>query len=136
MSAALETSWIRCDYECDIYVVLAILSSHGLLLLSNPVLIFQGAFLSGKNVNYRAILETALDIARGMYQLHELDIVHSDLKARNSGQGLSISTPTPTPPHHRLRMFSSRVATVMNAGLRPRSLTLVCHSKWKATRHT
>ena len=40
----------------------------------------QGAFLQGKGVNYRAVLETALDIARGMMQLHALNLVHSDLK--------------------------------------------------------
>ena len=41
----------------------------------------QGAFLQGDGrVNYRAVLETALDIARGMMQLHALDLVHSDLK--------------------------------------------------------
>ena len=41
----------------------------------------QGAFLQGDGrVNDRAVLETALDIARGMMQLHALDLVHSDLK--------------------------------------------------------
>ena len=45
---------------------------------------FQGAFLIGKDANYRAILETALDIAKGMLQLHKLDLVHSDLKVRTS----------------------------------------------------
>jgi hypothetical protein len=40
------------------------------------------ALPSGKGigVNFLAILETALDIARGMMQLHALDLVHSDLK--------------------------------------------------------
>ena len=31
-------------------------------------------------INYAAVLETASDVARGMVQLHALDIVHSDLK--------------------------------------------------------
>ncbi|GAX79558.1 hypothetical protein CEUSTIGMA_g6999.t1 [Chlamydomonas eustigma] len=39
--------------------------------------------LKGLNINYSAVLETAIDIARGMLHLHESDIVHSDLKAQN-----------------------------------------------------
>ena len=34
-------------------------------------------------INYRAVLDTACDVARGMLHLHELNIVHSDLKAGN-----------------------------------------------------
>ena len=65
----------------------------------------QGAFLMGKRVNYRAILETALDIAKGMLQLHQLDLVHSDLKVWNwpgtpSGSLLQ-------DPHHLWNSFSS-----------------------------
>ena len=42
----------------------------------------QGAFTSGGRgeLNYRAVLETALDVAKGMMHLHSLDLVHSDLK--------------------------------------------------------
>lgn len=40
----------------------------------------QGAFLTDEGINYRAVLETLVDIANGMQQLHEMDIVHSDLK--------------------------------------------------------
>ena len=36
--------------------------------------------MTGKGHNYKAMLETLADIANGMQQLHELDIVHSDLK--------------------------------------------------------
>ena len=34
-------------------------------------------------INYRAVLDTACDVARGMLHLHALNIVHSDLKASN-----------------------------------------------------
>ena len=34
-------------------------------------------------INYRAVLDTACDVARGMLHLHELNIIHSDLKAGN-----------------------------------------------------
>ena len=46
-----------------------------------PPVSAQGAYLIGKGINYRAVLETALDIAKGMLHLHMLDLVHSDLKA-------------------------------------------------------
>ncbi|GAX79342.1 hypothetical protein CEUSTIGMA_g6784.t1 [Chlamydomonas eustigma] len=38
---------------------------------------------SWANMNYEAILDTAIDIARGMAHLHQRNIVHSDLKPRN-----------------------------------------------------
>lgn len=34
-------------------------------------------------LNYRAILDTALDIAKAMCHLHAMNVLHSDLKARN-----------------------------------------------------
>jgi serine/threonine protein kinase len=40
----------------------------------------DGAFLLGREVNYLAVLETAADIAKGMIQLHRMNVVHSDLK--------------------------------------------------------
>ncbi|GAX73029.1 hypothetical protein CEUSTIGMA_g481.t1 [Chlamydomonas eustigma] len=43
-----------------------------------------GMFLMGDGqLNYRAMLETAIDVARGMIHLHKLNIVHADIKARN-----------------------------------------------------
>ena len=38
--------------------------------------------LTGR-VNYGAVLATAADIARGMAQLHSMNIVHSDCKTQN-----------------------------------------------------
>lgn len=35
---------------------------------------------SGETVDYEAVLRTAADIAKGMAQLHGMDIVHSDCK--------------------------------------------------------
>ncbi|GAX80144.1 hypothetical protein CEUSTIGMA_g7582.t1 [Chlamydomonas eustigma] len=37
----------------------------------------------GDDVNYPTVLETALDVARGMRHLHSCNILHSDLKALN-----------------------------------------------------
>lgn len=34
-------------------------------------------------LNYRAILDTALDVAKAMCHLHAMNVLHSDLKARN-----------------------------------------------------
>ena len=49
-------------------------------------LLDRGAFRSEDgSLNYPAVLETAADIAKGMAQLHSLNIVHSDLKVRPSG---------------------------------------------------
>ena len=46
-------------------------------------LLDRGAFRSEDgSLNYPAVLETAADIAKGMAQLHSLNIVHSDLKVR------------------------------------------------------
>ncbi|GAX74177.1 hypothetical protein CEUSTIGMA_g1626.t1 [Chlamydomonas eustigma] len=52
----------------------------------------QGAFMSSSNLNYCAILDTALDISKAMCHLHAMNVLHSDLKARNvmlksSGEG-------------------------------------------------
>ena len=33
-------------------------------------------------VNYSAVLDTAIDIAKGMCHLHSLNIIHGDLKVR------------------------------------------------------
>lgn len=51
-------------------------------LLSLPCVgvCMQGAFLVGREVNYPAVCETAADIAKGMLQLHSMNVVHSDLK--------------------------------------------------------
>ncbi|GAX77392.1 hypothetical protein CEUSTIGMA_g4838.t1 [Chlamydomonas eustigma] len=47
-------------------------------------LLNHGVFkLDEEVVNYPAVLETAADIAKGMIQLHSLNVVHSDLKAQN-----------------------------------------------------
>jgi serine/threonine protein kinase len=37
-------------------------------------------FLPGGTLNYKAVLETAADMARGMAHLHSNNILHSDLK--------------------------------------------------------
>jgi len=42
-----------------------------------------GAFLSGSGLNYSAILDSALDIAKAMLHLHCNNVLHADLKARN-----------------------------------------------------
>ena len=34
-------------------------------------------------LNYLAVLEVASDVARGMLHLHDLDIMHCDLKVRD-----------------------------------------------------
>ena len=49
-------------------------------------LLDRGAFRSEDgSLNYPAVLETAADIAKGMAQLHSLNIVHSDLKVSLPG---------------------------------------------------
>ena len=51
-------------------------------------LLDQGAFLRpGGGVNYRAVLETAADIANGMKHLHDLNVLHLDLKVRREQGG-------------------------------------------------
>jgi serine/threonine protein kinase len=39
--------------------------------------------LADAGINYRAILDTALDVAKAMLHLHSLNVLHADLKARN-----------------------------------------------------
>lgn len=51
-----------------------------LLSLPRVGVCMQGAFLVGREVNYPAVCETAADIAKGMLQLHSMNVVHSDLK--------------------------------------------------------
>ena len=53
----------------------------------------QGGFLIGSGINYGAVLETAADIAKGMLQLHALDLVHSDLKVWTMGCGVWVPDP-------------------------------------------
>ncbi|KAL6760519.1 kinase-like domain-containing protein [Haematococcus lacustris] len=43
----------------------------------------QGAFMGPSGLNYRAVLDTALDVAKAMLHLHSLNVLHADLKARN-----------------------------------------------------
>ncbi len=43
----------------------------------------QGAFMSPAGLNYLAILDSAVDIARAMLHLHCNNVLHMDLKARN-----------------------------------------------------
>ena len=38
-------------------------------------------------LNYLAVLEVASDVARGMLHLHDLDILHCDLKVRGLAGG-------------------------------------------------
>ncbi len=40
----------------------------------------QGAFLCNGALNYHAILDTALDVAKAMCHLHAMNVLHSDLK--------------------------------------------------------
>ncbi|GAX78336.1 hypothetical protein CEUSTIGMA_g5778.t1 [Chlamydomonas eustigma] len=46
-------------------------------------LLQNGVFKTRLSVNYRAVLDVALDVARGMAHLHSMGLVHSDLKASN-----------------------------------------------------
>ncbi|KAJ9511825.1 hypothetical protein QJQ45_004378 [Haematococcus lacustris] len=43
----------------------------------------QGAFMGPSGLKYRAVLDTALDVAKAMLHLHSLNVLHADLKARN-----------------------------------------------------
>ncbi|GBF87741.1 hypothetical protein Rsub_00452 [Raphidocelis subcapitata] len=43
----------------------------------------DGAFLMVGGVNFPAVLDTAADVAKAMLHLHSLNVLHSDLKARN-----------------------------------------------------
>jgi serine/threonine protein kinase len=52
-------------------------------------------FPADAGINYRAILDTALDVAKAMLHLHSLNVLHADLKARNimlksGGEGRTI----------------------------------------------
>ena len=40
----------------------------------------QGAFVHTNTLNYHAILDTALDVAKAMCHLHAMNVLHSDLK--------------------------------------------------------
>lgn len=41
------------------------------------------------SLNYKAVLDTAADIARGMMHLHSMSVIHADLKViREDGQSL------------------------------------------------
>ena len=40
----------------------------------------QGCFLSSSTLNFHAILDTSLDIAKAMVHLHAMNVLHSDLK--------------------------------------------------------
>ncbi|KAG1672489.1 hypothetical protein FOA52_002797 [Chlamydomonas sp. UWO 241] len=42
-----------------------------------------GEFRGPQGLKYRAILDTALDVAKAMCHLHAMNVLHSDLKARN-----------------------------------------------------
>ncbi len=46
---------------------------------------------STKKINYHAVLDTAIDMARGMAHMHKHNIVHADVKVRSSMAG---------PPYH------------------------------------
>ena len=48
---------------------------------TNPT--HQGCFLKSNVLNYHAILDTVLDVAKAMCHLHATNVLHSDLKARN-----------------------------------------------------
>ncbi len=56
----------------------------------------QRAFLTvtGK-INYRAVLDTAADVAKGMAQLHSLNIVHADLKVGGHRRALCTTEKCP-----------------------------------------
>lgn len=47
----------------------------------------QGAFLGNGVLNYHAILDTALDVAKAMCHLHAMNVLHSDLKVWTGGGG-------------------------------------------------
>ncbi len=43
----------------------------------------QGAFFCQTGLNYQAILDTALDVAKAMTHLHAMNVLHGDLKVRS-----------------------------------------------------
>ncbi|KAJ9524730.1 hypothetical protein QJQ45_024366 [Haematococcus lacustris] len=43
----------------------------------------EGAFMGANGLNYHAVLDTGLDVAKAMLHLHSLNVLHADLKARN-----------------------------------------------------
>ena len=45
-----------------------------------PSPFWQGAFVHTNTLNYHAILDTALDVAKAMCHLHAMNVLHSDLK--------------------------------------------------------
>lgn len=48
----------------------------------------KGVFvLPDETLNYHAVLDMALDIAKAMLHLHRQSILHSDLKVREGGRG-------------------------------------------------
>jgi serine/threonine protein kinase len=47
------------------------------------VLDYRAFQMPDGKLNYAAVLDTAIDIARGMQHLHKVNVVHSDLKVRH-----------------------------------------------------
>jgi len=43
----------------------------------------RGAYRTPEGINYRAVLDSAADIAKAMFHLHCNNVLHADLKARN-----------------------------------------------------
>ncbi len=52
-----------------------------------PALIFKSFMSKGMGLNYLAMLELALDIAKGMAHLHKMGVVHANLKVPASTFG-------------------------------------------------
>lgn len=49
--------------------------------------IWTGIFFTFNGLNYKAILETAVDVAKAMVHLHLANVLHSDLKVCLVGKG-------------------------------------------------